>query len=628
MKIKFLKTLLLIAIFLMAPSLAGAAPTITSIGQPIISDGQSINISGTSFGTKISGNGAPIRFENFKSTDVGKDIGQASGGWWDSSVIPSEKSGIVSTDEVRKTGTASLEMGVYPNSGNSTTLLPTSETSVSRTFVKNSIGFAQTHKTYLNFWVYTDFSNNTLNENIDTQLKFLHLSQYKMPNPAFGYSTYELPQRAYSLWEIANPGSDYIGSSSYFQGSTNQGTISPISWYNSENNTSSIFKAEGWYNMQVEIDQGTADTANASEKVSIVGPNYSKYGVVSQSGKSLIISSPQWYSGITNVISVWYNGKKYHHFSTAAACTKVVPSDPQSLCLTPNLDTAVWREVPSNDYIDSLNFWLWSQKRANNDWNFNYPTLMGSGSSLYSGTPYEIVTVGGTDFTTMGAANNNPGTIFMNTTYKVLGAGDSVRRLGNYKVGAKVDYVDPQTLTEGQSVTPGYVYQKISTGSFNVSAKGYTNNGGNRFMATTAAPLLAGEVVSRVRAYQSTSNTYSILPPDQDPAHWMKMSENPWPSSITKVFLDSLYIDNSFARVEIGDNAVYANSSHREIQPTTSWTDSGAVINVNQGTFPNGSSKYLFVVDESGNASAGYPISFAAQSDSAAPSAPSGLMVQ
>ena len=71
---------------------------------------------------------------------------------------------------------------------------------------------------------------------------------------------------------------------------------------------------------------------------------------------------------------------------------------------------------------------------------------------------------------------------------------------------------------------------------------------------------------------------------------------------------DDIYIDNSWARIEIGDNAVYENCTHREIQPASSWSDSGATITLNQGSFADQDTAYLFVVDSTGTVSDGYEI--------------------
>jgi hypothetical protein len=73
-----------------------------------------------------------------------------------------------------------------------------------------------------------------------------------------------------------------------------------------------------------------------------------------------------------------------------------------------------------------------------------------------------------------------------------------------------------------------------------------------------------------------------------------------------KVYLDDIYVDNTLARVEIGDNAVFENTTHREVQIPTAWADGEITVTLNQGIFVDGDSAYLFVIDENGVASDGY----------------------
>ena len=75
------------------------------------------------------------------------------------------------------------------------------------------------------------------------------------------------------------------------------------------------------------------------------------------------------------------------------------------------------------------------------------------------------------------------------------------------------------------------------------------------------------------------------------------------------VFADDIYIANSRARVEIGDNSTWASSKHREIQVHTAWSNTSITVTVNQGLFSNCETLYLFVVDADGNVNTqGYPI--------------------
>jgi len=54
----------------------------------------------------------------------------------------------------------------------------------------------------------------------------------------------------------------------------------------------------------------------------------------------------------------------------------------------------------------------------------------------------------------------------------------------------------------------------------------------------------------------------------------------------------------------VGDNAVYADCTHREIQIPSVWNDTDITATLNQGSLPDGTA-YIFVVDSDGVASAG-----------------------
>ena len=73
-------------------------------------------------------------------------------------------------------------------------------------------------------------------------------------------------------------------------------------------------------------------------------------------------------------------------------------------------------------------------------------------------------------------------------------------------------------------------------------------------------------------------------------------------------FTDDMFVNFTRARVEIGDNAVYANCTHREIQPALTWSDTGITGTFNQGSFKTGDKVYFFVIDENGIPSDGYPV--------------------
>ena len=84
-------------------------------------------------------------------------------------------------------------------------------------------------------------------------------------------------------------------------------------------------------------------------------------------------------------------------------------------------------------------------------------------------------------------------------------------------------------------------------------------------------------------------------------------SWNDYTSDPDDFWIDDAYIDNTWARVEVGDAPVYGDCTHREIQVATSWFDDSITIDANPGGLRSGT-RYLFVIDENGNPSAGFPI--------------------
>lgn len=71
-------------------------------------------------------------------------------------------------------------------------------------------------------------------------------------------------------------------------------------------------------------------------------------------------------------------------------------------------------------------------------------------------------------------------------------------------------------------------------------------------------------------------------------------------------YLSDAYAAPTLSRVEIGNNAVYGNCTHREVQVPTAWSDTSITVTPQFGSFAEDSSVYMFVVDADGNVSSGY----------------------
>lgn len=70
-------------------------------------------------------------------------------------------------------------------------------------------------------------------------------------------------------------------------------------------------------------------------------------------------------------------------------------------------------------------------------------------------------------------------------------------------------------------------------------------------------------------------------------------------------YFDDIYIDKSWSRVVVGNASTHDESTIREIQIPTSWSDTEISVTWNQGSFENYTPVYIFVVDENGDASNG-----------------------
>lgn len=78
----------------------------------------------------------------------------------------------------------------------------------------------------------------------------------------------------------------------------------------------------------------------------------------------------------------------------------------------------------------------------------------------------------------------------------------------------------------------------------------------------------------------------------------------------TTMYYDDIYIDDSWARVEFGNNAVYASCTHLEMQIPTSWPTGESAKDIttteNFGSLDPNDDIYLFVTNNSGETSDGF----------------------
>lgn len=86
-----------------------------------------------------------------------------------------------------------------------------------------------------------------------------------------------------------------------------------------------------------------------------------------------------------------------------------------------------------------------------------------------------------------------------------------------------------------------------------------------------------------------------------------------------KVYWSELYVDNTQARVEIGDREQWSQCTHREIQIPTAWSDAQITVTGNWGTLAPETPLWLFVVDKNGSVSEGFSVSLDGSGDPGPP---------
>lgn len=65
-------------------------------------------------------------------------------------------------------------------------------------------------------------------------------------------------------------------------------------------------------------------------------------------------------------------------------------------------------------------------------------------------------------------------------------------------------------------------------------------------------------------------------------------------------YYDQIYVDSSWARVELGDSATYGDCTKREIQVPSAWSDTSITVTVNLGAFGSGETVYWHVTHADG----------------------------
>ncbi len=122
-----------------------------------------------------------------------------------------------------------------------------------------------------------------------------------------------------------------------------------------------------------------------------------------------------------------------------------------------------------------------------------------------------------------------------------------------------------------------------------------------------------------------THNYTNICTRDTETYYWDRINFNeyhyPSVGAEARIFMDEAYVDNTLARVEIGNESTWAACTHREIQIPSAWAVGEITARVNRGSFAADAPAYVYVVDSNGvYNSTGYPITFGDIENDTAPS--------
>lgn len=100
------------------------------------------------------------------------------------------------------------------------------------------------------------------------------------------------------------------------------------------------------------------------------------------------------------------------------------------------------------------------------------------------------------------------------------------------------------------------------------------------------------------------------------------------PPTGSRVYMDDLYVDDTWAHVMIGNASTLAASTQREIQIPSAWSNTSITIRVNRGSFGSLDNAYLYVIDANGAVNTNGFKLCAPACQSSSPAKPANLRVQ
>lgn len=91
----------------------------------------------------------------------------------------------------------------------------------------------------------------------------------------------------------------------------------------------------------------------------------------------------------------------------------------------------------------------------------------------------------------------------------------------------------------------------------------------------------------------------------------------------TTIHMDDFYLDDTWARVMIGNASTLASCTVREMQIPSAWSDTSITVTLNRGSFGATDTAYVYVFDSTDAPSAGFSITFGDAGQSVTPASAS-----
>lgn len=212
--------------------------------------------------------------------------------------------------------------------------------------------------------------------------------------------------------------------------------------------------------------------------------------------------------------------------------------------------------------------------------------------------------------------------------YDISGSLDSIVKLGRITAGTSSspnDYGSPNTIIQWQpDVGWGYSSYYDGDSSTQKTTGGYSEDSWQKVeiynKLSTAGSSNGRVFVRNNNVYKWDDSAAMTRDTGQTFQHSSillgLMASNLLSGADYKIYIDDVYVDNTVARVEIGNASTYSSCSILEPQPAFSWSTTDIGVTVNQGALGNNQDAWIYITDINGDVNtSGFAVDFGAGSN-------------